>query len=452
MAVAPAASDQPPTFWRAVYLVVASFCSLVAVGYVLSSFQAHQRIHAVKTGDELLSFHRLVRLSQETDGRDTEIDAQRAKMLGVSAELATAEGRFNKIAEEQDALERQQDDLIDKIADEIDKPQFRANKFKLNYLDKRSLIKTELDKAPTKDGASFKAFLTADRSDDFRALEKQRQEANQNQEVIAARAKKLSIEAQKLLADRRSFGGSVLPKDQSRVMDLVDEMRIGALSSQLLRLPEEALIVLVVIFGGVLGSTVFLTYDYVDNTPPRSYSYYTIRILVGALTALLLFIVIKAGVLLAIDPLASGQKTADLNPFFVTFVGVVGGLISTQVVTKIISASDRWFHDASADKPRYVLPEVVKELSVADKQNEFSILAGVSPDVVNRWLHNGELVAAEQQRSVSLFLKKELRDLFSDIPPRMTIEKVVATGAQDSVPAQPPTDPEAGKTGSQPPA
>ena len=186
----------------------------------------------------------------------------------------------------------------------------------------------------------------------------------------------------------------------------------------LLDVPQEFLTLLLVIAAGALGQSIQLIHAYLYATERGQLQNKAIDPFFGAIVALVLFVVVKAGVLIAVDPRGSGQAGAELSPFFVVFLGIVGGLLSNQVVEKIRSYGQDWLRATVPQKARWARSDI--ERLIAEKNKDKKLLAqilDVEEPVVETWLKGEAPVPYEVQRMISAWLETQIRDLFSEIPP-----------------------------------
>ena len=111
--------------------------------------------------------------------------------------------------------------------------------------------------------------------------------------------------------------------DQVKIEDFIDELNVLDVNfgfmGYMTQIPVELLTILLVICMGILGSSIYLTQSFFDSSTGFGLGFYIFRPFFGALTALALFIVIKAGVIVAIDPFQLSKSGAALNPFFCFF-------------------------------------------------------------------------------------------------------------------------------------
>src|SRR5205085_10393071 len=113
------------------------------------------------------------------------------------------------------------------------------------------------------------------------------------------------------------------------------------------------LTLLLVILMGVLGSTLQITHAYFMKNQVQTIGGYFQRITVGAMTALVIFIVAKAGVPIIADASRLGGD-ASINPYFVSFLAIVSGLMSDNAVRSVQNQGARFFGaDAAAEPPRW---------------------------------------------------------------------------------------------------
>ncbi len=145
-------------------------------------------------------------------------------------------------------------------------------------------------------------------------------------------------------------------------------------------------------------------------------SFYLFRPLLGAVVAIGVYVITKAGVSVASSLPAQPDGGTQLNAFFISFVSLVAGLMSEAAISTIENAGTRLFRgDSVIEKARYA--RNVNKI-MADKGKNATDLYpyfDVENQVVDDWLAESELVPAGAQRVIAAWLGESVRDLFSDL-------------------------------------
>jgi hypothetical protein len=144
---------------------------------------------------------------------------------------------------------------------------------------------------------------------------------------------------------------------------------------------------------------------------------YVLRISVGAITALVIFIVSKAGIPVIADTTKLGGD-APINPYFVSFLAIISGLLSEQAIITVQNQGTRLFASGATEPDRWARTDLTPQLET--QKVALGALAdylGTSEDTARSILTGAIKATAEQQRVVAIFLRSRVRDLFSDIPP-----------------------------------
>jgi len=169
---------------------------------------------------------------------------------------------------------------------------------------------------------------------------------------------------------------------------------------------------------GILGSALQITHAFFIENRIDSPGSYFLRVCVGAITALVIFIVAKAGVPVIADASKLGGE-APINPYFVSFIAILSGLLSENAIASVQAqgakffgsdvpgAPDRWTRD---DLNNLLLPPDLSLKAIGE-------YLGTTEDVTKSILSGKVQATAEQQKTISLYLRRQVRDLFSDLPP-----------------------------------
>jgi len=185
----------------------------------------------------------------------------------------------------------------------------------------------------------------------------------------------------------------------------------------LLTIQPDLLTLFLVIFMGILGSALQITHAYFMKNQAQTLGRYFQRISVGALTALVIFIVAKAGVPVIAEPGRLGGE-ATINPYFVSFLAIISGLLSENAISNVQAQGARLFGLGGAGIDRWVRSDLTPEL--AAQNLSAATLAkhlGIDETVAEAKLKGLAEIRPDEQRTMALFLRRDPRDIFTDIPP-----------------------------------
>jgi hypothetical protein len=179
----------------------------------------------------------------------------------------------------------------------------------------------------------------------------------------------------------------------------------------------DLLTLFLVISMGVLGSALQITHAYFMKNQTNTIGGYFQRVSVGAMTALVIFIIAKAGVPVIADPSLLGGN-APINPYFVSFLAIVSGLLSENAITNIQAQGAKLFGPGNAGPDRWVRGDLTPDLEA--QHLSAATLAehlGVSKAAAESIVKGEEKIDAAQQKITAIYLRREPRDIFTDIPP-----------------------------------
>jgi hypothetical protein len=189
------------------------------------------------------------------------------------------------------------------------------------------------------------------------------------------------------------------------------------ISTGFITMEPDNLTLLLVVMMGVLGSSLQMTHAYCVRYQAITMSAYLLRISLGAITALVMFIVAKAGVPVVTDASRLGGD-APINPYFVAFLAIVSGLLSESALANVQAQGERLLGPGGAGPDRWARRDLTPELQ-AQKLSLAALAAhlGVSVRVATAMVEGEEKLDAQAQKVVALYLRADPRDLFTDMPP-----------------------------------
>lgn len=182
---------------------------------------------------------------------------------------------------------------------------------------------------------------------------------------------------------------------------------------------NDMLVLLLLISMGVLGSALNLLAVFIANDRESlSFGEYPLRLAFGAVLAIVMFIIAKAGVPILADTSKIGGN-APLNPYFISLLAVVSGLMSDRSMSTIRNVANTMLQSVGGAgyTPRYtrvVLDDVTKQ---ANRDTDgLARLLEIGTDDVTKLFSGNEAVTPDQQKLIAAYLGRPLRELFSDLP------------------------------------
>lgn len=184
---------------------------------------------------------------------------------------------------------------------------------------------------------------------------------------------------------------------------------------------NDLLVLLLLISMGVLGSALNLLAVFIANEDDRaslSFGEYPLRLAFGAVLAIVMFIVAKAGVPILADTSKIGGN-APLNPYFISLLAIVSGLMSDRAMATIRNVASSLLQsvggtDYSRRYSRVALDDVLK---TANRDAEgLARLLGIDIEETRKLFSGFVLVSPDRQKLIAAYLGLPPRDLFSDLP------------------------------------
>ncbi|WFU54636.1 hypothetical protein QA639_34360 [Bradyrhizobium pachyrhizi] len=170
---------------------------------------------------------------------------------------------------------------------------------------------------------------------------------------------------------------------------------------------------------GVLGSALNLLAAFISNDQDSlSFGEYPLRLAFGAVLAIVMFIIAKAGVPVLADT-GKLAGNAPLNPYFISLLAVVSGLMSDRSMAAIRGVASSLLRSVGgADySPRYSRLDLDEALKATNRDIAgMARLLELDVDDVQKLFSGNDKVSPDQQKLVSAYLGLPLRDLFSDLP------------------------------------
>jgi hypothetical protein len=199
---------------------------------------------------------------------------------------------------------------------------------------------------------------------------------------------------------------------------------LGKFMNRLLTLPPEVLALSLVILMGILGSLLQIVHSFFRQDVSEGYGIYFVRIAAGGITALVIFIVAKAGVPIVADASRLGGD-APISPYFISFLAIISGLLSEQAIASIQAKGAQFFPaNPAIDISRWARDDLTQKASsgsnsIADLATYLKLDTKAATDLLN-----GSAAATElQQTMIAVYLHESSRNLFSDLVPESQIDQ-----------------------------
>ncbi|HMV43362.1 MAG TPA: hypothetical protein PK079_00185 [Leptospiraceae bacterium] len=211
--------------------------------------------------------------------------------------------------------------------------------------------------------------------------------------------------------------------DNDELRDFLVELRyLTKLRFDILAtMPAQLLTLILTLSMGSLGSVIFLTRELFREQEKHSINWYIFRPFLGMVTAIAIFVLAKSGQLVISD---GGNETnrmyETLNPFFISFLAIISGVLSEQAYEKIHNTGKSFFRAGAGENARWG----VHLKKIMESQNktvaEAAKYLNESIDVIQDWIDEQDQVPEEAQKIIAAWLGKPSREIFSDQSPVST--------------------------------
>jgi hypothetical protein len=211
---------------------------------------------------------------------------------------------------------------------------------------------------------------------------------------------------------------------RARIENALYELQTGVLGpiiNRLVTTQPDILTLTLVLLMGILGSSLQMTYAFFKQHRIEKPGAYLLRVCVGAITALVIFIVAKAGVPVIADASKLGGD-ASINPYFVSFLAIISGLMSENAIASVQTQGARFFGgDVTAEPKRWARGDLRQAFKDANRDPErVKRLLQADDKEFDGWVNGTESMPANVQMIIAGVLQIPPRDLYTDIPPDQT--------------------------------
>jgi hypothetical protein len=180
----------------------------------------------------------------------------------------------------------------------------------------------------------------------------------------------------------------------------------------LLRMPQHVLVLILTLAMGMLGSVVTMTWLFIRQDTGLSARRFLILPFIGSMSAFIILIFISAGQL----TLTAGDAQDSLNPFVLSFVGIISGLLSERAYTRISDVGSSFFAvDDGQPRWGFRLKEALESVGVSIP--ELAKHLGTTEEEAGRIVSESTTATLTQQRLIAACVRRNVRELFTDVPP-----------------------------------
>jgi hypothetical protein len=261
----------------------------------------------------------------------------------------------------------------------------------------------------------------------FQAAANEREAARANDSIVVHQIDNLKDDLNGNKASLDALFGTIKSNldeaSRSRIENALYELQPTAgkpneIFNSLITAQPDVLTLFLVVLMGILGSTLQITHAFFNENRLQNAGSLVLRVCVGAITALVIFIVAKAGVPVVTDATKFGGE-APINPYFVSFIAILSGLMSENAIASVQAKGAKFFgSDAPGAPDRWARSDLNTLLQGPDLSlKTLCDYMGTTEDVTKSILAGKASATPDQQKAISIYLRRELRDLFSDLPP-----------------------------------
>jgi hypothetical protein len=196
-----------------------------------------------------------------------------------------------------------------------------------------------------------------------------------------------------------------------------EQAQLQAYAKPFLLMPQELLTLILTLSMGIFGSTIAVSrslYDPKSDVTPGPH-WYLFRPIQGAVMALAVYFLFKAGVLILSAPPSSGVASRDLNPFVIAFLGIISGLFAEYAYQRLEVAAKGIFQPDVPRQGSAWATGVAQEIASQNKSHgALAAYLRQPPELVDKWISGQVPVPEEAQRAIAFWLGKPRDELFKD--------------------------------------
>ena len=190
-------------------------------------------------------------------------------------------------------------------------------------------------------------------------------------------------------------------------------------------MPSQVLTLLLTLFMVALGSLIYITRHYFRTQSEKPFSWYLFRPFLGMVTAFAVFILVKTGQITVSDMNAAKGAEENLNPFFISFFGIISGLLSEQAIERIRLTGISVFRTTETgedgedgeEQSRWAVGLRQAMDNQGRTEAELFPFVDCQIEIIEEWVAEKQQVPPEAQRIIAAWLNSPARSLFTDLAP-----------------------------------
>lgn len=407
-----------------VTLVIAMLCVIV-----LSSTLTQTRLSTITVDGVNLSIWKLDSVGRQWAGIRRLIQSQSAQLAEAQRDRVEKSARANNAQQRFLAQKSDYEQMLQEFHDRIAgiDPQLAGIIEKKPYPEQTGYIKAAKDRLHAGHPELDSAITSIEAASDALAkTELERDAAQINFDVVAQKIKDLTSGIEQDTKSLDTVFGLIKPnidqESRSRVENAMYELYFdtnftSVVLKPIITAPTDLLILSLVILMGILGSALQMTYAYFVKYQTMSVGGYFLRLSVGAITALVIFIVAKAGVPVVADTSRLGGD-APINPYLVSFLAIISGLLSENAIASVQAQGAKFFGAGTDGPDRWTRSDLTGELAAQNLSlTDLAAYLGEDADQASAQLKGEAKIAAAEQKVIAIYLRRSPRDIYTDIPP-----------------------------------
>lgn len=190
-----------------------------------------------------------------------------------------------------------------------------------------------------------------------------------------------------------------------------------------LHVPHQVLVLLLTIAMGMLGSVVTMTWLFIRQDSGLTLRRFIILPFIGSMSAFIILIFLSAGQL----TLTAGDTNDSLNPFVLSFVGIISGLLSERAYNRIADVGSNFFK-VDDGQPRWGLNLQAAMDAAGVSTADLARHLVTTEEEAGRIVSESTTATLQQQRLIAACLRRDPRELFTDLPPDGPVARADAVG------------------------
>jgi len=185
------------------------------------------------------------------------------------------------------------------------------------------------------------------------------------------------------------------------------------------KMPADFVIFFLAMAMGAVGGALSIMRELVQEGRNPKLRDYVLRPALGAMVAIAVFTLFKAGQLVISNNVNPQLGDAlNLNPFLTAFIGLISGLVARQAIASVEFAGTSFFAAREEQKPVYAREELKKKIGDLPNDEKTllrSILKVNEKDLAN-WQDETRPIPKQASEILSAFLHADKRALFAEEP------------------------------------